>query len=651
MKDMRLPKMESRADFLPDTLNEESRSIDVIFTTGAAVRRDSYFDGPFIEELEVSEKAIRLDRFNNGANVLDSHNRYELSSVLGVVERARIENGVGIATIRFSGREEVQPVFQDVKDGVIRNVSVGYTIHKMEKREESSEGIPIFRAVDWEPSELSFVSVPADRGAQVRSDSEVHPCQIITRESTDMKKETTESSKPNVEAPVNQEVRHEAKIDEAAIRQDAVNAERARCEGIRSACVKSKMESDFSERMISEGKTVEAVRELIIDELAKADERTDTNSVNVAVGEDNTRKYVNEGITGALLNKYDRRNELDDNSKKYRSSSLIDLARMSLDAAGVSTRNMDRNQVASMALRSAGYHSSSDFPLILENIVTKTMQRGYEEAPRTWGPLAREVTVPDFKQVSRVHLGEAAQLEQVLEGGEYKHGSMSERAEKYSIKKYGKMVSVTREMLINDDLAAFTRIPAKIGKKARDMESDQVWDLLKNNAQVMAETGSTLFNAAHTNLNEGGAGAISETTLAAMRTAMRLHQDLGGSSPLNLFPSWLFVPAGREVEAAKLLTSLISPDASSNVNVFGQMADFSLKMAVEPRLDGGTNQWYVTADIGQTDMLEVARLAGEEQPMVESREGWNVDGVEFKIRHQFVAHAIDYRGVQRNDGV
>lgn len=656
MKTVNLPQLMTRANFKPDTLNKEKRTIDVVWSTGARVRRSSFWDGPFYEELGMNEGEVRMERLNSGASVLDTHNRYELKSVLGVIENARLENGEGVATIRFSKRDDVEPIFQDVVDGVIRNLSAGYKIHKLEKVGEQDD-IPIYRAIDWEPAEISFVPVPAEIGTGIRSESkDTFPCQIITRESGDMSKPTTKKKTEGQEPgdvtrtePTPQPVTADP-VDTDAIARQAVELERKRCADIRQACTKSKMPDEFSQRMIDEGKDVAHVRELIIEEFAKEDDKNDTRSANISVGEDNARVHVRKGVEAAIMNRFDHTTELDDNARQYQHSSVFEMARACVEGAGISTRGMNRNKIVGIALRAAGHHSSSDFPIILENIISKTMQMGYVEAPRTWEPMARQVTVPDFKQVSRTHLGEFSQMEEVLEGGEYKHGKLGERGEKYAISKFGKLIAVTREMIINDDMDAFTRIPAKIGKKARDLESDKVWELITANAQVMAETGLNLFDAGHNNINEGGAGAVSETTLSAVREAMRLHEDLDGSSPLNLFPTNIWVPAAREVETMKILRT-ITPNQSSQVNLFGQDAGFSLTPHVEPRLDAVANSpWLVGSDTRQTEMLEVARLAGEEQPSVESREGFEVDGVEFKIRHHFVAHAIDYRGFSYNEG-
>lgn len=654
---IKLPQMRMQADFKPETLDKEKRTIEVVFSTGARGRRDSYWDGPFFEELGMEPGNVRMERFENGASVLDSHNRYNLSSVLGVITEARLENGIGYATVKFSSRDEVQGTVTDVMEGVIRNLSVGYKIHKMEKVGEEND-IPIFRATDWEPSELSFVSVPFDVGSQTRNedkDEKLYSCEIINRESKDMKKPVQSTKDVAPAAPVVEGTREVIapvvpKIDVDAVRTEAIAAERTRCVEIREACSKSKMESEFVTKMIDDGTSIEDVRTAIIDQFAEKDSKVNTRSTNVTVGADLGREGVRAGVQASILNRVDGSVELDENSRQYRGMSLIDMARSSLEAANINTRGMDRFQVAKLSLR-AGYNSTSDFPLILENTVGKSLQKAYTEAPRTWEPLAVNKTVSDFKEVAAMRLGEFSQLDEVLEGGEYKHGKLSEAAERYSISKYGKMIAVTYEMIVNDDMSAFTSIPTKMGKKARDLESDKVWALITANAQVMAETGSTLFHANHNNLNEGGAGVVSEASLAAIREAMRLHEDLGGTSPLNLFPTNIWVPASREVETMKLLRS-ITPNQSSQVNVFGQDAGFSLMAMVEPRLDAvGTKGWLVGASKEQIESVVVARLAGAEQPMVESREGFEIDGMEFKIRHHFVAHAMDYRGLSFNDGV
>ncbi|HET9396873.1 MAG TPA: hypothetical protein VFO36_12530, partial [Nitrospiraceae bacterium] len=130
----------------------------------------------FIEKLSMDPAHVRLDRLNTGAPLLDTHDsRTSVRKVVGVVEKAWIVNGEGRAIVRFSKREDVDSIWADVVDGIVRNVSVGYLVHKFqdvtEKNTQTETKIRTFLATDWEPNELSLVPVGADAKAGVRSDS------------------------------------------------------------------------------------------------------------------------------------------------------------------------------------------------------------------------------------------------------------------------------------------------------------------------------------------------------------------------------------------------------------------------------------------------------------------------------------------------
>lgn len=178
------------AAFQSNTLDEEARTIEVTWTTGATVRRAGFFSGAFDEELLMGDENVDLSRLNSGAPVLNSHNAYDLSKILGVVEdgSARLLGPKGQrrgrATVRFSERADVEPIWQDVKAGIIRNISAGYSVQKWQRinpppTAEGEDAIPLMRAIKWTPMELSLVGIPADAGAQTRA-GEVYPCTIRT---------------------------------------------------------------------------------------------------------------------------------------------------------------------------------------------------------------------------------------------------------------------------------------------------------------------------------------------------------------------------------------------------------------------------------------------------------------------------------------
>ena len=166
--------------------NAHERTVDLVFTTGAGVDRVDPMTGQrYIELLEVSTRALDLERLNAGAPLLDSHSAWSVGDILGAVVpgSARIEGGQALARVKFSRRPDVEPVFQDVLDRIITGVSVGYRVNRFEESKNAS-GRLVRTATSWTPFELSLVSMPADVGAGVRGGQERHRCVIVDADRT-----------------------------------------------------------------------------------------------------------------------------------------------------------------------------------------------------------------------------------------------------------------------------------------------------------------------------------------------------------------------------------------------------------------------------------------------------------------------------------
>lgn len=168
------------------SLNEEQRTVDLVFSTGAGVERFDWMSGKrFIEKLEISASAIDLTRLNSGAPLLDSHSAYSISDQIGAVVpgSARIEKGQAVATVKFSARDAVAPILRDVKDGILASVSVGYRVSRYEEDTPKGNDLPTRTATRWMPYEVSLVSMPADVGARIRSGdkSDTNQCVIEVR--------------------------------------------------------------------------------------------------------------------------------------------------------------------------------------------------------------------------------------------------------------------------------------------------------------------------------------------------------------------------------------------------------------------------------------------------------------------------------------
>lgn len=197
----KLPGMQRRAFIAPESINANDRTIEIVWTTGARATQFNWDLGSFTEELEVSNKAVNMERLNAGsAPFLAMHNAFELEAVLGVVEKAWIdeEKSEGRAIIRFGKDDEkIDKVWNLVAQGIIRNISVGYTVEEYEVYEEIGE--KIFRAVKWTPLELSAVTVPADAKATVRAETRTSDCVITVRSSTKENKMVKRSKREDEE--------------------------------------------------------------------------------------------------------------------------------------------------------------------------------------------------------------------------------------------------------------------------------------------------------------------------------------------------------------------------------------------------------------------------------------------------------------------
>jgi len=632
-----IPSESMRASFSPSTFDAEKRTIDVVFSTGSQVKRSSWFEGEYREELSLKKSHVRLERLNAGGSVLNNHSSYDLGDVIGVVEKAWIKTEDGerkaMATLRFADTEDVATIVQKVKDGILRNISVGYRVHKFEEQKVEEGETPLFRATDWEPYEVSFVAIPADHKAQVRSEEKNNnECDFTILERNEMKTEVkNEAPTQVVEAP---------KVDVEAIRQETLELERSRVSDITDAVRAAGLGDELKEKLINAGTSADDSRKEIISSLAAKSKENNTTSQNITMVRDE-KDTVKKGMTEAMLHRNNAsKNELTDLGREFRGMGFNEMARECLELAGVKTRGMGKEQIADLALRS---HSTSDFPEILANVAGKTLRDSYDAAPQTFGSFTRRVSVADFKEVSRTQLGDAPSLEKVLENGEFTQGTVGEAAEKYSIEEYGKAIVFTRRMLINDDLSAFTRMPELFGRASADLESDLVYNILIANAAMGDAT--ALFHADHKNFNLGGAAVIGDTSLSAHRTAMRTQVGLGGRL-LNIMPSNLLVPAALETQAQKFLAT-IQPETAGNVNVFAG----TLPPIVEPRLDADSaTAWYMMAGVGQIDMIELAALNGQNGPMMDSQTKFLTGALEMGVRMDIGAKAIDFRGMSKNEG-
>jgi len=425
-------------------------------------------------------------------------------------------------------------------------------------------------------------------------------------------KEKTEVDPKNVTPAAANSTANNA-VDEEAIeaaRQEAVKAERSRVSTIRSMVKEAGLKDSFAQKLIDEGlneteakRSVENLTAYL--EESKAEEVSNRTSIEAGRDERDTTRAA---VAKALLHRHrPSQNAVagDDPARAFMSYSMMDLARHFVEASGRNPRNMSRVEIAQ-----ASFHTTSDFPLILENVVGKSLRDGYELAPRVFPLIGTRETLPDFKEVSRVAMGSAPKPEKVLEGGEYTYGELGESGEKYRVFKYGKILALTWESLINDDLNAFTRVPMKMGTAAAQLESDIFFAEITGNPAL--SDGTAFFHTDRGNI-AGANAAISIASLGAGRNAMRQMKD--GDHFLNLQPEFLLVPSALETLAEQFVSQNLQADSSGNINPFAGR----LQVISEPRLDvNSTSAWYLAASPNAIDTVAYAYLQGEEGPQITS---------------------------------
>lgn len=448
----------------------------------------------------------------------------------------------------------------------------------------------------------------------------------------------------------------EQSVDVAAEVRRAQDAERKRASEIRKLA-KEAGEVELGDSHIDEGRSVAEFRSALLEKLMSREAPATDNRSPARVGEEHHEKRA-AAMQSALMHRANPASELADGAREYRGFSLMDMAREALEARGVKTRGMSRDEIAGHALaqRSGGMHSTSDFPIILGNVVNTTLRAGYEAAGQTFRPLVRETTVSDFKSVNRAQLGEGPAFDKVNEHGEYKRGSVAEGKESFKIATYGKVIAITRQVIINDDMNAFGRIPQLMGGAAAQLESDLVWYQILSNPTMGDNV--ALFHANHKNLPT--AAAFGVDALGVARATMAKQVGMDGKTVLNIRPQYLVVPVGLETKAEQELKSLFYADSSNKVATASMRA---LEIISEARLDNGIDNkavgsavagsataWYLSASPSQIDTVELAYLEGQRGVYIETRQGFDVDGLEIKARLDVGAKTMDHRGLLKNAG-
>ena len=300
--------------------------------------------------------------------------------------------------------------------------------------------------------------------------------------------------------------------------------------------------------------------------------------------------------------------------------------------------------------------STASLPGILSNIANKMLLEGYNYIEDAWRQICKIATVNDFREHSRYRMAGSFKFEQVGPDGELKHGKLDEQKYGQKADTHGIMFALTRQMIINDDMGAFTDIPRQIGMGAAEAIADAVWGLLLSNPQQ--SDGENFLSAAHKNYLDGADSALSIDGLTAAEV-MFGEQTKPNGRPMGMPASILLVPTALKVPAELLMTSLQvnetttanKPKSAANPHVGKFQVVSSVYLSNTSFSGASSKAWYLLADPNRLPAVEVAFLNGVDRPTVEKTDAdFNTLGIQFRGYIDFGVREQDFRGALKMKG-
>lgn len=586
--------------------DDSTRRVPAVISTEYAVDRDDYS-----EVLVHADAAIDMTRAP--LPLIEQHQHGRLN--IGIVENLRVEGAVLRGDVVFGQSARATELWPDVKAGIVRNLSIGYMV-----LEHRIEGGTVY-ATRWQPFEVSLVSVPADPGAGFFR-------------SIDMNNTASLSAV-------------------AGNAEQALRAERARVAEIRGIAVRHLRGVDGGDVLEAEavesGTAVDDFRAKVLEHLANIDRaagsllnkfgsQASSSAASGAGGE--SRDFIAAASDALLLRSGVRISEAHAAARDFRGMSVIDMAAACVQRAGRSLTGETAQGILRRAM------STSDFPALLGDTLGKAMRNGMENEQATHRVWCAITEAADFRVQSRVILGSAPDLLGVGELGEYQNGPLQEDKSTLVPAKFGRIVSLSWESLLADNLGGFVNIGRSLGQAAMRVEADSIYTALISNSLSGPDLadGIALFDDTRNNAVSVATGTGKPMTAAALgaaRAKLRRQVNIGGGL-LNLAPRTLIVPPERETEAEILVASSTIHRGQANADASTPAWIGALTVVAEPRLVN-TDTFYLVADQNTIGTGEIAVV--DDSPHIEEIEEPRVDSFSWKARHAFAAGFVDFRGI------
>lgn len=613
-------------------INEETRTVPFILISrnNEGERYDWWKDEIYIEKLDVN--GANYERLNT---FFKDHIR-SVDSAIGRVENIRVENGELKADVVFGTDEESEKIFRKYVEGILTDCSIGYKINSLTVEERKGEPT-IVTATSFEIRELSAVGIGFDSGATVGREKEIIGDKLMNEELRaellELRKsidELNETQKVRLEELEKLEKRKDTStptVDVSQVANNAIAEERQRAAEINNLVIAGELTQERATTHITVGDSIDMVRKAILDERVKK------SQVVVSNGEDTNA--LKRSMEDAILMRVGfTPKTVADGADNFRGASLLDMARAITGYEG-----FDRQELAKRAM------STSDFPLLLGNVANRVVAAAFEEEEGTFAIWTQAVELPDFRTRNEISFKNQNGRLQKLAGekSEKKKIEFDENGLGWKLESYGASFSLTREMIINDDLGAFVNIVAEFGRMAKRTSNGIVYDILQNKgsyANYKMNDDKTIFDASHKNVSTTGA-ALGTSTLSAARVLMKRQKD--GEKALNISPKYLLVAPEQETTALQLLNS--ESDVNSSNSGVKNPHKNTLIPIVDSELEAGP--WFMAA---ANNTIKVGYLQGtNKQPVVEQKNS-DIDGAEFKCVFDFGVVVTDHRGLYKNLG-
>lgn len=649
----------------PATLDSDTRSLEVTCATENRVRVYDWERYEIIEEILLLSGCVLPE--SRQIPLLDSHQRYSTASVIGSCRNLQVTPTQLVGRTYFADDPSAESAWVKTRDGHITDFSIGYGVDASTWVAENETAVidgrsftgPVRVVTAWTVRELSVCPIGADDAAKARAEATQHqqardiPAPhsketVMDKRlraflesrglATDANEEAAWAYLRTLEAKEEASGRQlEGGQDMTEAVRVAITLERERyteitAMGSRYDCV------ELATKLANAGTGLDEARKQVMAHLDAQRAKEPAPGFRVSVGADERDKFRAAGQDALCLRAGIAVATPAAGAQDLVGYSLRELARHSLLLANQPTGG----DVMSMVGRAM---TVGDFPAIMANVAHHSLLAGYETAPETWQEWCGVGSASDFKTHDLVSVSETEDLDQVNESQPYGHGKRSDAKEQYQLATYGKLFAITRQTIINDDLSAITDTPRTHGEAAARKIGDVAYAVLTANAAMRDSV--ALFHATHGNL--GTAAVVSETTLGEAIKLMKLQKDLLGKRRLNIRAEVFIAPVTIEGAAEIFFNSGQFAGALASATRTNPYAGARFKRVYEARLDdSSTTAYYLAGPKGKT--VTVFFLNGQQAPYLETRQGWSVDGVEYKVRIDVGAKAVDWKAMVKNAG-